>query len=87
MCIRDRSKIEAGEMTLNTVPFNICEVIFTALLSFEQQIEQKSIEIEGLDVDKVMVEGDRDLVHQVIYNLVDNAVKFVNEGGVISFGF
>ncbi len=81
------SKIEAGEMTLNTVPFNICEVIFTALLSFEQQIEQKSIEIEGLDVDKVMVEGDRDLVHQVIYNLVDNAVKFVNEGGVISFGF
>ena len=32
-----------------------------------------------------MVRADRDLFHQVVYNLVDNAVKFVNKGGYIDF--
>ena len=29
---------------------------------------------------KVMVDADADLIHQVVYNLIENAVKFVNEG-------
>ena len=31
--------------------------------------------------------ADADLIQQVVYNLVDNAVKFVNEGGTLSFDF
>ncbi|MBO4734633.1 MAG: ATP-binding protein, partial [Clostridia bacterium] len=31
------------------------------------------------------VNADKDLIYQVVYNLVDNAIKFVNEGGRISF--
>ena len=31
--------------------------------------------------------GDKDLIQQVIYNLVENAVKFVNNGGYISFDY
>ncbi|SCJ80737.1 Sensor protein srrB [Anaerotruncus sp. 2789STDY5834896] len=81
------SKIEAGEMRLNVTTFNICDTVLAALLSFEQQIDKKHIDIQGLDVGKVMVQGDKDLLHQVIYNLVDNAVKFVNEGGQIRFAF
>lgn len=39
----------------------------------------------GLDkLDSVFVEADKDLIHQVIYNLVDNAVKFTPEHGCIS---
>ena len=34
-----------------------------------------------------MVDADPDLIHQVIYNLVDNAVKFVNDGGYLEFSF
>ena len=30
-----------------------------------------------------MVEADPDLIHQVVYNLIENAFKFVNEGGYI----
>ena len=60
------------------------EVIFQALLSFEHRIEEKHIDIQGLDgLDIITVNGDADLIHQVLYNLFDNAVKFTNEGGYI----
>ena len=54
---------------------------------FEKKIEDKNVEVEGLDCEKLMVEADADLMQQVIYNLIENAVKFVNTGGVISFSF
>ena len=81
------SKIEEGKMVLNVVAFDIKDTVFNSLLNFERQIEEKQIAIEGLECDKVMVEGDKDLLHQVVYNLLDNAVKFVNVGGTISFHF
>jgi len=33
----------------------------------------------------ISINADKDLIHQVIYNLVDNAVKFTDEGGKICF--
>ena len=41
----------------------------------------------GLDTDRYWVLADADLIQQVVYNLIDNAVKFVNEGGKLSFDF
>lgn len=80
------SKIEAGELNLNPVNFNICNDIFNVLVSFEQQIEQKNIEICGLDaLVPTTVCADEDLIHQVIYNLVDNAVKFTENGKIFVF--
>lgn len=43
--------------------------------------------MRGLDTPKMMVEADPDLIHQVIYNLVDNAVKFVNDGGYLEINY
>lgn len=83
----DTSRIEAGEMQMNPVWFDISELGRQTVFSFERVIEEKRLEIEGLDVDKIMVWADRDLMNQVIYNLVENAVKFVNEGGTISFAY
>jgi signal transduction histidine kinase len=61
------------------------DVLVDSLLSLEKNIESKQVEIRGLeDMEDLFVEGDVDLIHQVVYNLVDNAVKFVDEGGVIS---
>lgn len=80
----DLSKIDSGEMKLNKQKFNLCETIFDTMLSFEHRIEEKHIEIQGLeDLHPTSVNGDADLIHQVIYNLMDNAVKFTNDGGYI----
>ncbi len=80
------SKIEAGELTLKRVDFDICDMIFHTILGFEQLIEQRQFEITGLDsMEPTVISGDRDMLTQVVYNLIDNAVKFTPEGGEIHF--
>ena len=81
----DLSRIDSGEMKLRPTQFNITQVLVNTLLTFEQQIDEKNIEIRGLeDSSPQMVWGDQDLLHQVVYNLIENAVKFTNPGGYIS---
>ncbi|MEG0898084.1 MAG: HAMP domain-containing sensor histidine kinase [Oscillospiraceae bacterium] len=79
------ARIEAGEMSINPSGFDVNDLICRTVFIFEQAIETKNLEIKGLDVDKIMVEGDNDLIHQVVYNLIENAVKFVNQDGYIEF--
>lgn len=80
------SKLEAGEFVLKPELFDFRELLCTIVISQEQRIESEKIEITGLDgIESISVTADRDLIHQVIYNLTDNAIKFVNEGGNIDF--
>ena len=81
------ARIEAGDMKINPTNFDINDLVCRTVFAFEQKIEGKSLEIVGLESDEIYVYADNDLIHQVIYNLIDNAVKFVNEGGCISFSF
>lgn len=79
------SKIEAGELEPKRTEFDISSLIIDCLLSFEQEIEKKNIEVAGLDsIGQIKMLADRDMLYQVIYNLVDNAVKFTNENGKIT---
>ncbi|MBQ7597804.1 MAG: HAMP domain-containing histidine kinase [Clostridia bacterium] len=79
------SKIEAGEVNLSPIRYDISAQIFETLLPFEQVIEQKHIHVVGFEsMGTVTVNADRDLLQQVIYNLLDNAVKFTPDGGTIS---
>ncbi len=78
------SKIEAGEIELSPIIYDVSAQVFETLLSFEKTINEKHIEIEGFEeMGSVLMRADKDLVQQVIYNLVDNAVKFTPERGTI----
>ena len=71
-------------MTVTRVKFDLSETLLSTLLTFEHSIEEKNIEIRGLDsLSPLSVTGDKDLIHQVVYNLIENAVKFTNNGGYI----
>lgn len=78
------SKIESGDFEMKPKTYNISEQIIHILLTFEQKIEKKNIEVRGLDaMQQCNVYADTDMIYQVIYNLFDNAVKFTNENGYI----
>lgn len=78
------SKIESGDFEMKPKNYNISDQIIHILLTFEQKIEKKNIEIRGLEnLEPHKVHADTDMIYQVIYNLFDNAVKFTNENGYI----
>lgn len=81
------AKIEAGELELSYSKFSVLDPIVDTLMTFETRIDDKKIEIRGLDIDRINLYADNDLIHQVMYNLIENAIKFVDEGGYIAFGF
>lgn len=83
----DLSRIDSGQLRINPVSFDLTAMICSTFLSFEQRVEEKHIVVEGLDdCEQQTVCADYDLLQQVIYNLLDNAVKFTEEGGTIRVG-
>ena len=80
----DLSRIDSGELRLRPARFDLTNTILVAMLSFEKPIEEKHLEIRGLEnAESLFVDGDPDMIHQVVYNLFENAVKFTNSGGYI----
>ncbi len=78
------SKMESGDFEMKPKNYNLTDQIIHILLTFEQKIEKKNIDIRGLDgMQPCYINADTDMIYQVIYNLFDNAVKFTNENGYI----
>ncbi len=82
----DISKLESGEFVMNTASYNIWDTIAAIAFSFENRIESSNISLEGFRPAKVMVNADKDIVHQVVYNIFDNALKFTPDNGYIAIG-
>ena len=80
------SRIDNGELKINKQNFDMFSMLLTILATFEHKIVEKKFNIQGLeDFRSITVYADPDLIYQVIYNLIENAVKFTNEGGYIRF--
>ena len=78
----DLSRIQAGDRKFVIKPFDICEMARQILISSEQRLVEKDLQVEFLcDEDKMLVMADHDAIYQILYNLCDNAIKFSSEGG------
>ena len=65
--------------------FDLTETILQILLSFESRATKKHLDVDPqLPDNHIMVIADKDAITQVIYNLLDNAVKFAKEGTCIT---
>ncbi|KAI7864672.1 hypothetical protein BDF14DRAFT_1744719 [Spinellus fusiger] len=82
--ILDISKIEAGRMTIETIPFSLRSSVFSVLKTLAVKANQKKLdltyEVEDSIPDQVI--GDPLRLRQVITNLVGNAIKFTTNGEV-----
>ena len=80
----DLSRIQAGDRKFTMAPFDACEMCREIIISFEDRINEKHLEVEfDCSDDELYVVADRDAIYQIAYNLCDNAVKFSAEGGVL----
>ncbi len=78
------SRMESGT-DLKPIDFNLSETARTVLVSLESKISKKEIDIEfDSGENDIYVNADPDAIHRVIFNLMDNAVKFTAEKGIIS---
>jgi two-component system, sensor histidine kinase len=82
--ILDFSKIEAGKFELDSISFDLVKTIKDGVELFSEQARKKAISLDlqlGQNV-PVHVEGDSGRLRQVLVNLLGNAVKFTEQGGV-----
>lgn len=78
----DITKIEAGERKFTPVSFDIAEMARLIMISFEKKIEEKELQIEfKFANERMFVLADCDAIHQVLYNICDNGIKFSREKG------
>lgn len=81
--VLDLSKIEAGQLDVRAEPFSPTESLQRVLDSVAPQIEKKGLEL-AVDVSSALPEmrSDRRRFEQILLNLVNNAIKFTDEGTI-----
>jgi two-component system, sensor histidine kinase and response regulator len=82
--ILDFSRLDAGKMTLNVAPFNLRETILEVNNLLEPQASGKGLTIKlAYDEDApARLVGDAIRIRQVVINLIGNAIKFTERGGI-----
>ena len=83
----DISQLQTMELVREHEPFDVCESMRRVLISLEKKITDRGLDVEAdIPDESVTVMGDRDLITQVIYNLLENAAKFARNGSTLYLG-
>lgn len=78
------SRFEEGSRPLNKTVFDVSEMLRRIVIGFSRELEEKNIDF-ALDIpDTLNISADHDGIFQVVYNLFDNALKFVEQNGTIT---
>jgi len=85
----DLSRVQTGKLKLDRVPIKLIPVVTTVLEAVSAQAAESRITLQahGLDfaaINEVTVLGDATRIEQIIWNLLNNAIKFTPEGGTVT---
>jgi len=82
--ILDLAKVDAGKMTFEEIPFKMLSSLNAMLQLFDTRIKEKNLKLivkYDENIPEILV-GDTVRLHQIIMNLVSNAVKFTSNGNI-----
>ena len=83
--ILDLSKVEAGHVELESIEFDLSDLIEKAIEILAMRANEKGLELAchmAPDVPCALI-GDPNRLHQILVNLISNAIKFTDKGSVI----
>jgi len=79
------SRLQSDKEPMNMARIDICQLVSQVMFGFEQKVGEKEIDVAvEFSQYNLFVTADPDAITRVVYNLVDNAVKFTPQGGKIS---
>ncbi|WP_372867294.1 response regulator, partial [Pseudomonas sp.] len=83
--ILDFSRIERGALELESIPFNLLELVQACVQVFQHSAQQRGLELQ-LDtqggLESLEVQGDPTRIRQILVNLIGNALKFTESGSI-----
>lgn len=85
--ILDLATIDAGAMTLERSKFDLKSAIESCRSDLAASFDERGITLEtAIEQDAAEIEADEHRIHQIIYNLLNNAVSFSPDGGKVQIG-
>ena len=79
----DLSRLEAGKVRLAAEQFSLSKLTGAVVEKFLPMLETKEIELHYESAEDFMITADEERIRQVVTNLVSNAVKYTDQGGII----
>lgn len=83
--ILDFSKVESGQMTIESIPFDLKEVTQQCIDMFSPMAQAKGLGLDLIIGDEIQPRymGDPTRIRQILFNLISNAIKFTDTGDVL----
>jgi heavy metal sensor kinase len=77
------SRLDAGEVKVDKMPLDLGELAISTAEEMKLLADEKSIALHNRTSSGIHVEADRARLQEVIVNLIDNAIKYTQEGGEV----
>ena len=79
------AKVDArSSLTAATSSLQVDKVARLCAEEFEDRFKEKKIELTVAELQPAMVHGDQDALHRLVTNLLENALRYTNEGGKVT---